>query len=65
MDALRGTGTGPRKGKKKGMVLHAGNALSLEIAKLPPAPELSMPTKRSKRHRTVTPASNPRMSSPS
>jgi hypothetical protein len=54
-DTILGTRIGPRGGKKKGMVLHASNALSLEIAKLPPAPELSMPTKRSKRHRTVTP----------
>ena len=54
-DAILGTSIDPRGGKKKGMVLHAGNALSLEIAKLPPTPELSILTKRSKRHRTVTP----------
>jgi hypothetical protein len=54
-DTILGTWIGPRGGKKKGMVLHASTPLRLEVAQLPPAPELSVPTKRSTRHRTVTP----------
>lgn len=53
-DTILGTWIGPRGGKRKGMVLHASNALSLEIAQLPPAPTPPVLTRRSKRHRTVT-----------
>lgn len=53
-DGILGTWIGPRRGKKKGVVLHSSKTLRLEIAQLPPAPIPPVLTKRSKRHRTVT-----------
>lgn len=55
-DEILGTWIGPRGGKKKVMVLHAGEALRLEIAQLPPMPAPPVVKRPSKRHKTVTAA---------
>jgi hypothetical protein len=54
-DEILGTQVAPRGGQKKGMVLHAGEALQLEMAQLPPMPTPPVVDRRSARRRTVKP----------